>query len=425
MNRHVRPWPWPVPAILLLLLPLGVGCDITPDPEEEFQLQGVLSQATADTTTTDHFRAAVSPDGTRILFITDAYADGKQEDPDDIPGSDFVLVDMPAPGVFPPLVNNVSLNPGWTRINLGQIPDDSGSNFNPFRSVKGEATWMLDGNRFVAVIENPDGNSRLYLLELGPDDGSGQISLVSAELIDDVDFASVGNRNSYHYLSPSVSPDGEWVAYARYYYRAAIESSGIPTDAEYMAIHAYNFSSGETVRVTNGSTLEQDPAWSPDGSQIVFTAQFGEVGTRDLVKVDFDPTQDADVRDWVPWEDGGQTQPFTDGRVRLTTTAGFEDWKLPVGSFNPTWMSDGRIVFTSTRRAPGASERVRNIWAIGPSGGEPRLLFFSRWDDSQPSTANYVNASSDARSLIVFTTRLNRSADFLDQKQDLWVLRGF
>lgn len=421
MNRLVRPWHWPLPAALLLLLPLGLGCDITPDPEEEFQVPGVLSQATVDTTTTDHFRPAVSPDGTRILFITDAYAEDKGTD---AAGNDYALVNVPAPGSFPPLVENVSLNPGWTRVNLGQIPDDDGTLFNPVASIKGEVSWMPDGNRFVAVISNPGGNERMYLFELGPISG-GQITVSSSELIDDVGFANVGNRNSYHYLTPSVSPDGEWLAYARYYYRAGNETSGIPTEAEYMAIHAYNFATGEVVRVTNGSTLEQDPSWSPNGSQIVFTTQIGQVGTRDLMKVNFDPGQDAAVREWVAWEDGGQQAPFTDGRVRLTTTAGSDDWKLPPGSFNPTWLRDGRIVFTSTRRAPGASERVRNIWMIGPDGGEPRLLMFSRWDDAQPSTANYTTATSDAASLIVWSTRQNRSPDFLDQKQDLWVLRGF
>lgn len=420
MNRLVRPWQWPLPVALLLLLPLGIGCDISPDPEEEFQVKGVLSQATVDTTTTDHFRAAVSPDGTRILFITDAYA----EDKNTSAGNDYALVNVPAPGAFPPLVDNVTLNPGWTRVNLGQIPNDVGTLINPYESIKGETSWLPDGNRFVAVIHNDDGNERLYLLEFGVASG-GQIPVTSAQLIDDVGFASVLNRNSYHYLTPSVSPDGNWVAYARYYFRAGNEDVGIPTVAEYMAIHAYNLLTGESVRVTNGSTVEQDPSWSPDGSQIVFTAQVGEVGTRDLMRVNFDPTRDADIRDWVPWEDNGQQAPFTDGRVRLTTTAGYTDWKLPVGSFNPTWMRDGRIVFTSTRRAPGASERVRNLWMIGPSGGDAQLIWFSRWDDSQPATANYVSATSDAASLIVFTTRLNRSADFLDQKLDLWVLRGF
>jgi hypothetical protein len=88
-------------------------------------------------------------------------------------------------------------------------------------------------------------------------------------------------------------------------------------------------------------------------------------------------------------------------------------------------MADGRIVFTSERRAPGASERVRNLWLTDKNGGDPQLLYFTRQDDASPATGNYVNGTSDARSLIVFTTRSNRSADFVDQKVDLWVLRGF
>jgi Tol biopolymer transport system component len=421
MHRSVRLWRWLPLAALGILIPMGAGCDITPEQEEEFKLTGVLSQATLDTTTTDHVRPTVAPDGTRILFITDAYAADKNQ----TAANDYALVTMPAPGSVPDLVTGFARNPGWTRVNLGQLPNDTGVLYNPFESLKGEAAWTEDSQHFVAVIHNDDGNERMYRLQLGPDNGNGQISLIDRELIDDVDYASVGNRNSYHYLSPSVSPDGQWLAYARYYFRAGNVASGIPVDAEYMAVFAYNFATQQVVRVTNGSTLEQDPSWSPSGTQIVFTAQAGEVGTRDLMRVNFDPTQDADIRDWVPWVDNGQKAPFTDGRVRLTTTAAVVDWKLPVGSFDPIWMRDGRIVFTSTRRAPGVSERLRNIWMMNAEGGDPQLVIFTRSDDSEPATANFTTASSDAASLVVYTTRSNRSADFVDQKQDLWVVRGF
>lgn len=420
MNRSVRSWHWLPLAAVVVAAPLWGGCDITPDPEEEFELVGSLSQATLDTTTTDHFRPAVSPDGTRILFITDAYSEDKPESP----ATDYALVSMPAPGPLPDLVDNYTLNPGWTRINLGQIPNDTGGLFNPFESTKGETSWMPDGQSFVAVVTNDDGNERMYLFTLPPDDGSGRITVIFPPvLIDDVGYGLVGNRNSYHYLSPEVSPNGEWLAYARYYFRAGNTTTGQPDDVEYMAIFAYNFASGQTVRVTNGSTIEKDPSWSPNGSQLVFTAQNGQVGTFDIMKVNFDPTQDADVREWKSWEDGGQTAPFTDGRVRLTQTAEQAEWKLPVGSFDASWMKDGRIVFTSTRRAEGASVRVRNIWKMAADGSGQELVMFSRSDDEMPSTANYVTSS--ATPLLVWTTRQNRSADFLDQKQDLWVLRGF
>lgn len=421
MNRTTRSWHWLALAAMVSLAPMGAGCDITPDSEEEFQLTGVLSQATIDTTTTDHIRPAVAPDGTRILFITDAFAAGKNATQ---PAGDYVMVNMPGPGEIPPLVPNVLDNPGFIRVNLGQVPNDNGILFNPFESIKGEAVWTPDSQGFIAVISNDDGNERLYQFDLGTESG-GQIGVLNPRLIDDIGFASVGNRNSYHYLTPAISPNGEWVAYARYYFRAGDDVAGIPTDAEYMAIHAYNLNTSQVVRVTNGSTLEQDPTWSPDGSQIIFTVQNGEVGTRDLMRVNFNPAQDADTRDWIPWADGGQDAPFTDGRVRLTTTAGTADWKLPVGSFDPTWMRDGRVVFVSTRRAPGVSQRVRNLWVMRPDGSDQQLAYFTRWDESYPGTANYPTATSDAAGLIVFSTRSNRSDDFLDQKQDIWVLRGF
>jgi Tol biopolymer transport system component len=422
MNRSSRSWHRLGLAALASLAALAAGCDITPEQEEGFQLTGSLSQATIDTTTTDHVRPALSPDGTRIMFITDAFAAGKNQ----AAANDYVLVDVPPPGSIPPLVDNVGLNPGWIRVNLGLFPNDSGILFNPFESIKGEVSWNPNGTGVAAVVHNDDGNERLYTFDLlPPDSNTNQIPVANATLVDDVDFGSIGNRTSYHYLTPAVSPNGEWVAYARYYFRAGDETAGVPVDAEYMAIYAYNLNTGRTVRVTNGSTLEQDPTWSPDGSQIIFTAQIGEVGTRDLMRVTFNPDQDAEIREWVSWEDGGQKAPFTDGRIQLTTTAGTADWKLPVGSFDAAWMRDGRVVFTSTRRSPGVSERVRNIWVMNSDGSDQRLAYFTRWDDAQVSTANFATATSDAASMIVFSSRFNRSPDFLDQKNDLWVLRGF
>lgn len=422
MNRSARSWQWPLLAAFAVCAPLGAGCDISPTGEEDFVVAGDVSQATLDTTTTDHFRPEVSPDGTRILLITDAYA----EDKPDQAAPDYALVTMPAPGPLPALVSNVALNPGWTRINLGTIPNDSGSLFNPIESAKGEAAWMADSQRFVAVVSNDDGNERMYLFSLPPDDGSGRINVIAPTiLLDDVNYASVGNRNSYHYLTPAVSPRGTWLAYARYYFRAGDVLAGIDDDAEFMAIFAYNFSTGQVVRVTNGSTIEKDPSWAPDGSHIIFTAQNGQVGTFDINRVLFDPSQDADIRVPLPADQGGQTAPFTDGRVRLTQTTDTADWKLPVGSFDPTWMRDGRIVFTSTRRVAGASVRVRNIFKMEADGSGQECVMFSRQDDEMPSTANFVNALGDAGSLIVFATRQNRAADFLDQKQDIWVLRNF
>ena len=68
---------------------------------------------------------------------------------------------------------------------------------------------------------------------------------------------------------------------------------------------------------------------------------------------------------------------------------------------------------------------MRNIWVMNSDGSDQRLAFFTRWDETHASTANFETATSDAAGMIVFTSRFNRSSDFLDQKNDLWVLRGF
>jgi Tol biopolymer transport system component len=58
---------------------------------------------------------------------------------------------------------------------------------------------------------------------------------------------------------PDVSPDGRWVAFARYF-GSAIE------------LHLLEVATGKSYQLTAGGGVYVDPVWSPDGKRIVFVS---------------------------------------------------------------------------------------------------------------------------------------------------------
>ena len=104
---------------------------------------------------------------------------------------------------------------------------------------------------------------------------------------------------------------------------------------------------GIATRITDGSVIDEAPAWSPDGSQIAFARKVG-AGTFDL---------------WVVNADGT-------GLAQLTST-GDQDT-------NPAWSPDGtKIVFS----------RGGDIWTITSAGSNPTALTSdgAGTDDSRPA----------------------------------------
>lgn len=405
-------------ALVGAVVAAGTGCDEVIE-EDCFEQQGTLTQVTTDTLTVDHFDAALSPDGTRIAFSSDYWtgldrfqnADLKQGGQRDI-----AVIEVPGPDENRPPTDRLENIGDARRIDFTGVVDVAGQQIDTVNSFKSEVAWV-DNQTLAVTMTDFFGFDRIFLVELGPRTDLDEISVIQRGIVEEEFLEeNVENRRiQYFHRTPAVSPNGEWIAYSRFFLDLGANLFD-DADDEFSqpAIHAYNLNDGRIVRVTNGSLREDQPTWSPDGRFIAFTANLGAAGQPEIYRVPFDPDDPAEPR-----EPGGS---FTDGRLRLTTTV--DQLKLPESSMDPTWLRSGEIVFTSTQRPPCTSRRIRNLWIMNGDGSNRRPLVVSDEDDNFPFAANYDFNDPMADDMIVFSSRRNPDDSFKGQKMDLWVLRG-
>ena len=129
---------------------------------------------------------------------------------------------------------------------------------------------------------------------------------------------------------------------------------------------------GPPTQLTRMPGREMNPRFSPDGSQIVFEADFGGTNVRDLYLV---PTG------------GGEPQRLTDH---------------PLDDRNPSWSPDGALYFTTQmfwdRSLAVMDVSTREIQRVGPGGGtvspDGKMVVFTAnrkpEDDDQSNRDIYV-----------------------------------
>ena len=141
------------------------------------------------------------------------------------------------------------------------------------------------------------------------------------------------------------------------------------------------------VELTNGwANADDTPAWSPDGSKIVFARTAGGRARPYLIRPNGrDLAQLTTISARNPsWSPDGKRLVFDDGRRIAVINAdgtGQRYLTRPSGvDAEPAWSPDGRtIAFT---RYKSASSQDGDIWLMTPTGAKQRLFVKSA---SQPA----------------------------------------
>jgi hypothetical protein len=198
--------------------------------------------------------------------------------------------------------------------------------------------WSPDGTRIAFERDGPNGPRDIWVMNA---DGSGQINLTG-----DPD---------HQYLAPAWSPDGSRIAFSSNRDAPLDECANRCT----RDIYVMNGDGSNIVRLTETSTNDSFPEWSPDGTLLLFHGSEMEV-------------RDGDH--WVGknWEvfliDAGGSDP-----VNLTND--------PAMDAHPVWAPDGTLIaFNSTR--DGNVE----IYLMDPEGGNvTRITDTSSLEEWRPS----------------------------------------
>ena len=214
----------------------------------------------------------VSPDGTRIAFVS-------------VQGSSSLRSN----GIFIASLDGSSL----VQITLG---DGTHPRWSPDGT---RIAYTCENGQDVCVI-NADGSERANLTadseraDLYPSwTPDGRIVFMSERdapeeggrfsgiYIMDADGGNVtrltGDENAYN-AYPSVSPDGERIVYE--------SDRDVPVGSE---LYVMDIDGGNQTRITNDPAWNQNPVWSPDGTRILYAANYGD-GNIDLYQINADGT---------------------------------------------------------------------------------------------------------------------------------------
>jgi Tol biopolymer transport system component len=195
-------------------------------------------------------------------------------------------------------------------------------------------SWSADGMK-IAFTSLRDGNGEIYVMNA---DGSSQ------ERVTD---------NSFYDEGPVFSPDGTKIAFASTRDAPIACPSTFRNAActPYTEVYVMNADGSNVTRLTNNSSLDLFPMFSPDGTKIAFTSG-----------------RDGNTEIYVMNTDGSEQTRITD---------------RPGGDSQPSWSPDGgRIAW---RSSPVATPEIGDIWVMNANGTEATQLTDDPADDLRPT----------------------------------------
>jgi Tol biopolymer transport system component len=377
----------PTAYLALLAALIVVGCTSKEDPSETLLVCGnhscgELVMVTTDTSSDgfQYLNPRLSPDGATIAFTCDWGA--LPADPFYV-GDDY-FVNYRQMGLIPvqagvePVRNLEALGARLVRVKDFSIVISNVSEYqqHAVNFDKGAPLW-LDANDLLFPMRMRVG-SRLFRADI-----SASPAQVVPLYMEPSDASS--SPVIWQHLEPALSPGNRWLAFTR---SGCVIPDSIETCTglslwvlDMSTVEANNGYSALAFPVTREFSRIEAPAWSPDGTRLVFSGGLDVAGQRgmgtELFTVDFDSA-------------GLATGAMVlDRNLRRLTSTSIADGDPLTGILNtsPCYSVDGgEIYFVSTRRAPSITLHDRNIWRVPADGSrDPEIYFFTRSDEADPS----------------------------------------
>ena len=205
--------------------------------------------------------------------------------------------------------------------------------------------WNPDGTRLVFSSIDASGFSDLYTFDRGTD----ELERLTNDSYDDRD--------------PSWSPLGDQIAF----------SSDRTAEGRIGAynLFAIDLDSGLVEYITAGDQVDESPRWSPDGERIVYVSTAvgddGKYSARDIWVADLAPREPSEPA----LASAGGAEPNT---LEIDRTLAHRLTSFSAAAYDPTWTSDGRLLFSSFEGYRFAVRTLNNVDSLYRDPKETRSV---------------------------------------------------
>jgi Tol biopolymer transport system component len=199
--------------------------------------------------------------------------------------------------------------------------------------------WAPDGTRLAyALLPTSAGTGGIYVLDVGSGETTRLTSCSDACRQTELDW----------------SPDGTRIAYTQHYSGGPCTAAA--TNGACSMIYTVSTDGSDPIQLPTGSLPDpQDPSWSPDGSQVAFSARHAV-------------TRNEQSEWWflytAPTPGSDRTSFISSDALPLNAH------RISTYAVRPAWSPDGsKIAFVVTRKAgPGPPHTA--LWTVAPDGSD-------------------------------------------------------